>query len=397
MLLDMLSRQKSLSFSPGEMLEYSNSAYTLLALVVEKAAGKPFAEFIKERIFDPLGMDGTHIQTSDGTLIPLRSAGYRKGPDGYLNWMTNNQLIGHDAVYSSVEDMAKWAVAFQNGGLDPRVVEMMTSLGPFNDGRRNSYGGGIIVSHYKGLPTWEHSGWYVGYTAYLVTFPEQGVSVVSLSNSVQGGRERECLKIADIILADEISASMERLKASAMKIDENLLEGMEGDYMEECYARIFPLEVRNGMPRPKGAGWAFEPSPFHPNEFVHYDYRLTLRIISNEGGGKPVIDYLRPMSRIGRFFKMSEAPVEPADSSPVLGEYWSDEIRAAAHISEEEGKLKIRISLAEGEMTYLGHDLYRSRIGKLEFSRDRNDRITGFALSTYGFQNVLFNKKISSD
>jgi CubicO group peptidase (beta-lactamase class C family) len=392
MLLEMLARQKSLSFTPGEMLEYSNSAFTLLALIVEKAAGKPFNEFIRERIFDPLGMDSTRIQTSDGTFIPHRSAGYRKGPTGYLNWMTNNQLIGHDAVYSSVEDMTKWAAAFQNGGLDPRVVEMMTSLSTFNDGRLNSYCGGIIVSHYKGLPTWDHSGWYVGYTAYLVTFPEQNLSIVSLSNSVSGSRERECLKIAEIFLADEITESLAGLRASPKNIDANLLKGLDGDYMEDCYARLFPLEMNDGLPRPKGADWSFEPSPFHPNEFVQYDNRLTLRIVSNDGKGDAVIDYMSPMARIGLFKKMGEALSEPPDPSPILGEYWSDEIQAAARISEEEGKLTLNISLVDGELNYLGPNLYRTRSGKLEFFHNADSLIAGFAYSTYGFQGVIFQK-----
>jgi len=393
MLLHMLARQNALSFSPGEMLEYSNSAYTLLALIVEKVTGKPFQEFIKERIFDPLGMSHTLIQTSPGTLIPQRAAGYDRDSQGYINWMTNNQLIGHDALYSSVEDMSKWAMASFNGKLDSRLIEIMTTPGTFNDGSLNNYGYGIVVNHFKGLKTWEHGGWYVGYTAYLITFPEYKFSVVCLGNNVQGSRQQECLAIAELFLADQIQDSLKKLRASAKKVNEKLLERLPGRYIGEAYAGIFPLEIKDGLPRPQGVQWSFEPSPFHKNEFIHFDDRLTLRVKAGDEGNDIVLDYLIPMGRKDRFKKMKEANYEPDGPSPILGEYWSEEIQAAATITQTEGKLRLKISLTEGELTQIAPDFYRARREKLNFYRDEQGIIKGFKLSAYGFQGVIFEKR----
>lgn len=392
MLLKMLARQRGLSFTPGKMLEYSNSAYTLLALIVQRVTNKPFHTFAKEHIFDPLGMKNTYIQTRYDTFIPNRAAGYAPGSDGYRNWMTNNQLIGHDALYSSVEDLARWAGAFYNGKLDQKLVEMMTTPDKFNDGSLNSYAYGMVIGHYKGLKTYQHSGWYVGYTAYLIIFPEQKFSVICLSNNVQGSRSKECLDIAEIYLADQIAESLQKLRKSAKEVNKDLLGRLAGDYLGENYGGAFALEVKDGKPQPKGANWTYEFSPFNENEFINYNRRLVMRVVSGAKGGDIVIEILTPMGRIDRFWKIKET-VKQEDFSPFLGEYWSDEIQAAAYITEKEGKMKVKISLKEGWMTQIEPDLFRTMREKLEFHRDKAGEIRGFQLSTYGFQHVSFEKK----
>ncbi|MBD3290736.1 serine hydrolase, partial [candidate division KSB1 bacterium] len=214
MMLDMLARQHALDFEPGTEMEYSNSAYTLMALIVEKVSGMKFHEFAKERIFEPLDMNSTMIQTSHSTFIPNRAAGYERENGKYVNWMTNNQLVGHDAVYSTIGDMFKWEQAFFNGMLAPRqaqragsseLVEMITTPGKFNDGTTHSYAFGLAVHKFRGLKIISHSGWYVGYTAFFVIFPEQRFSIICLSNLGDFSPKRTSFQIANIFLADHIA------------------------------------------------------------------------------------------------------------------------------------------------------------------------------------------------
>jgi len=58
-VLDILSRQRALNYPPGAEYSYSNSGYNLAAILVERVAGKPFAEFTRDAIFTPLGMTST--------------------------------------------------------------------------------------------------------------------------------------------------------------------------------------------------------------------------------------------------------------------------------------------------------------------------------------------------
>ena len=91
--------------------------------------------------------------------------------------------------------------------------------------------------------------------------------------------------------------------------------------------------------------------------------------------------------------KIKESKFTLDDSSPYLGEYWSEEIEAAATISEKDGKLRVKISLVEGDLTPISLDFFRSGSRKFEFFRDKLDRIAGFEFSTAGFQGVIFRKK----
>lgn len=393
MLLDMLARQKSLDFTPGERIEYSNSAYTLLALIVERVSEKSFHEFAEERIFDPLGMENTHIQTSYDTFIPNRAAGYEPSSKGYGNWMTNNQLVGHDAVYSSVEDMYHWVQAFFNKTLGKGLMAMMTEPSKFNDGTTNNYACGIVVDHYKGLKTYAHSGWYVGYLAFLIIFPEQEFSVVCLSNVVEGSPARACLDIAEIYLEEEIKTSLNELSKKRRVLDKALFDKLVGDYVGIDWGGSLPLVVEDEKLKIKGAPWSFEVSPFGINEFINYDRRLKLRVVSGlDGEDDVMIDLLSSMGSQGRFKKTKKVSLGEEELQRYAGEYRSEEIEANAEITILEGKILIQVGRLSGKLTPFGKNDFDAGWGLVKFERDDSGEVKSFGLSRYGFQNVLFER-----
>ena len=83
-LLAMMSRQRAPVFAPGERYEYSNTGYMLLAHALERAAGKSIGELARERIFKPLGMDGSRMHEAREEIIPRRATGYHRDDDGNL-------------------------------------------------------------------------------------------------------------------------------------------------------------------------------------------------------------------------------------------------------------------------------------------------------------------------
>ena len=395
MLLKMLANQQALSFTPGKRMEYSNSGYTLLALLVERVSGKSFVEFIQEHLFNPLAMRNTFIQEKYNMVIPGRAAGYSVTPDGYKNWMTNNQLIGHDAIYTSVEDMGIWIQAFFNGGLDKQLIETMIRTEPFNDGSPNKYAHGIVVTNYKGQKTYEHGGWYVGYTAYCVVFPELKFGVASLANVTQGNRRSECLKIAEIVLAEQFATSLQKLRQSAPEINKKQLKQLRGRYLGLDYGGRMGLEITNGSLRFSGAKWGFEPSPFGKNEYINYDRRVTLKQIYGEHmDGDIKIDVITSLGKIDRFKKVKGSSTGKTDPVELIGEYWSDEIEAKAEVKAIEGKVILLIGLFKGELSWEENNIFSTGNAKVTILRNQNGMIKGFKLSAYGFQGLLFNKKL---
>ena len=75
-VLDILSRQRALNFPPGTSWSYSNSGYTLAAVLVTRVSGTPFTDYTKARIFEPLGMNDTRWRDDWTRLVKRRAVGY---------------------------------------------------------------------------------------------------------------------------------------------------------------------------------------------------------------------------------------------------------------------------------------------------------------------------------
>ncbi|MBN1222152.1 MAG: serine hydrolase [Candidatus Aminicenantes bacterium] len=393
MLLELLARQKSLDFTPGEEFEYSNSAYTLLAMIVQRVSKKSFHEFVKERIFEPIGMSHTRIQTSYDTFIPKRAAGYALSPEGYGNWMTNNQLVGHDAVYSSVEDMYCWIQVFFSGSLGKDLIPMMTTRSLFNDGSPNNYTYGIVVDEYKGLKTYSHGGWYVGYLAFILIFPEQKFSVICLSNVIEGSPANACFRIAEIYLKDQLKASLKELRSRANPIDAGCMERLVGDYTGIDYGGKISLTVLDGALKPQAADWSFEPSPYADQEFINYDRRIRLRVLSGQKEEEEVVwANLTSMGSAGRYKKQKENAMAEDELIEYAGGFKSDELNAEALIRIEEGRLSLEVGRLKGNLSSFGKDNFNAGWGLVKFHRDTTGKISGFGLSQYGYRGVIFSK-----
>jgi CubicO group peptidase (beta-lactamase class C family) len=157
-------------FAPGSAWRYSNGGYALLALVVERASGMAFEDFLQSRIFGPLGMSGTLARTDAGPAVPERAFGNRRG-DG--RWITADQdatsaVLGDGGIYSSVDDLAKWDAALDDDRLlcDPLRREAF-SVQSASDDPDVDYGLGWRIS---GDVLW-HSGESIGFRNVMLRRP----------------------------------------------------------------------------------------------------------------------------------------------------------------------------------------------------------------------------------
>ena len=105
-------KDKPLNFKPGEKYSYSNSNYILLAYILEKISGKPYGDFMRENIFNPLGLSDTAHDGTAAEMIKDRASGYIPAVDmkgignaPYLDWSSKT---GNGSLYSTVEDLFKW-------------------------------------------------------------------------------------------------------------------------------------------------------------------------------------------------------------------------------------------------------------------------------------------------
>jgi CubicO group peptidase (beta-lactamase class C family) len=108
-IMSLVTRQKELNFKTGEKYAYSNTDYTLLALIVKRVSGMSFREFTTKNIFEPLGMKNTHFQDDHRKIVKHLAYGYQKLPDDSVGQANPNyDTVGATGLQTTVEDLALW-------------------------------------------------------------------------------------------------------------------------------------------------------------------------------------------------------------------------------------------------------------------------------------------------
>ncbi|MFO1501868.1 MAG: serine hydrolase domain-containing protein [Verrucomicrobiota bacterium] len=178
---------RPLEFPPGERYAYSNSNYHLLAMIVRRFTGVTYGAFLRERVFQPLGMERTRVM-SWSAIIPDRAAGYIRQPDQLVNGEFIAESIlayGGGGLLSTVDDMAKWDLGLRNGRVLPSArLEQMWHPTKLNNGNSSAYGFGWGIGGTSPHRFVEHSGSHAtGFSSYIVRFLDDDLSVILLINA----------------------------------------------------------------------------------------------------------------------------------------------------------------------------------------------------------------------
>ena len=231
----LLFQQTELNFAPGDQFLYSNSGYTLLAMVVKQVSGKTLPAFAKERIFDPLGMAHTHFQDDYGIVVKDRAYSYARQPDGKYQYVAlSYSTVGPSSLFSTVGDLARWDENFYTGEVGgPALLAQMQEKGKLNNGKEIEYASGLEIGKYRGLRTVEHSGGDAAYRTNILRFPDQHFSVVLLANAGDVRPATLSFKIADIYLKDRLQPAPDKPSLGdkpEVTIDPKVLDAYVGDY-----------------------------------------------------------------------------------------------------------------------------------------------------------------------
>jgi CubicO group peptidase (beta-lactamase class C family) len=185
-VLFILQQQNKTNFPPGSQFHYSNSAYALLALLVENVSGKTFSAFLKERIFEPLGMTNTIAYVAGLSSVPHRAYGYANGKSGWelSDQSATSAVLGDGGIYSSVADLFKWDQALYTEQLVSRrmVTEALSAHSSQSDFKGSGYGYGWYVGKFRGAEHVWHYGSTCGFSTKINRFPERKLSVIVLAN-----------------------------------------------------------------------------------------------------------------------------------------------------------------------------------------------------------------------
>lgn len=178
-----LTRDMPLEFEPGAKFAYNNTGYVILGYIIEKVSGETYTGYLNAHIFTPLGMKHSGYDDTT-TLLPNRAAGYGVENGVWTNAPYISMTLPHAAgsLYSTLDDLLIWEEALFSG----KVVSQ-ASFDAMTTDYGSGYGFGLVIGKLEGRKSISHSGGIPGFATYMARFPDDGLTVIALSN-LQNGR-----------------------------------------------------------------------------------------------------------------------------------------------------------------------------------------------------------------
>jgi CubicO group peptidase (beta-lactamase class C family) len=183
-VLDLIVRQRGLNHAVGAAYSYTNSGYSLLAMLVERVSGKSLAAFTAEEFFVPLQMAHTSWRDDFARVVPGRAQAYARQGAAWRLDMPFENPHGHGGLLTTIGDLLRWNAAMDARRLgSPDVSAAMEVRGVLRDGTPIRYAGGLTHGNWGGTPEIGHDGSTAGYRAHLARWPSVQASAVVLCNA----------------------------------------------------------------------------------------------------------------------------------------------------------------------------------------------------------------------
>ncbi|UCC83549.1 MAG: serine hydrolase [Gemmatimonadota bacterium] len=394
-ILRMAKHMQDLNYTPGDRYSYTNTGYNLLAEIVSRVTGEPFADWMEANVFEPLGMENTHFQADHDKIVANKARSYRANPSlGFQNVANNLTAIGSSSLYTTTEDLARWVLNFEGRHVGGEAVKLMLQQGVLNNGTTIGYAFGQGVGSYKGARTVSHGGSWAGFRTQLLRFPDQRFAVIVLGNFNYFNPSAMANAIADIYLfpeSDVAERTSSDTDAPEVVVDPAILDDYIGTY------RLGPgwlLTITHEDGRLMAQATNEDKFPMKAvaeNRFWVADYGASVFFPRNPAGEVTHLGY-----RGIRAPRVELFTPGPDELEEFAGSYYSVELDTRWEIIASEGALVARhrryddIPLDPGEV-----DDFTSRtwfLRHLKFSRDEDGGVSGFLVTNGRVQDLRFDR-----
>ncbi|QPF73467.1 beta-lactamase family protein [Roseateles sp. DAIF2] len=368
--LAMMARQSELNFEPGSRMIYSNGGYRLLALTVERLSGLSFAEFLRQRIFEPLGMlDSESIPSVldvreglAGLYLPAMGPAVAAA-GGRARWtraLYPTEFEGSGSLVSTVDDMLVWLAHLRSEhktvGSAQSWAEMLAPT-TLKSGEVSPYGFGLVRHPYRGVEVIHHNGAILGGGSQMITVPAHGLDITIMTNGSAANPAAIAFKLIDLLLAEQLPISAE---AAVPRVAASAFPGLLGQRYHEpesgCLMRFGEVAGVLGLS-------------------VHGSSVLPLRLRGESSVWLGVVDMatstfevelagvdpaqapdsleVRDGGRVLRFRRLPEtAPEAAALASQLVGGYRSADLDAGGQIAMEGAMLTLTVQGRHGQLRF---------------------------------------------
>lgn len=235
-----LFKNHPLEFKPGSQFSYSNSGYSLLGYIIEKASGMPYEKLMRQVILQPVGMRTAGFDFAHNTS-PDRTVGYNfiDGDKADKAGIVDSSVAySAGALYGSVKDLYAWHQALQKGAL-LSAASWKQVYTPF----LSHYGFGWGIDSLYGRPVVSHNGGIFGYTSVIKRFPQDDVVAIVLSNNSSPKTGEVADALLAIVFGQPVNWPKEKI---AITLPEEKLKPFVGEY-ELMPNFIVVIRLENGV------------------------------------------------------------------------------------------------------------------------------------------------------
>jgi Beta-lactamase len=383
--LDVISRQRSLNFTPGAEYSYSNTGYNLLAMIVDRVSGMSFAEFSRRELFQPLGMTRTEWRDDFTRIVKGRATAYVLEDGAWHQQMPFENIHGNGGLLTTVGDLLRWNQALDSGTI--AGLDTLETRGVLANGRRISYALGLDVGEYQGVREVSHSGATAGYRAYLARYPETGVSVALLCNAANANPEL-AVRAAALFMADRLRPEAEPAAIAAVPVAPAELERRAGLYRSRRTGAPLRMQMVEGKLR-TGGGTELVPAGGGVFRFGTAGTRIEFL------DGPPVqVRIVYPDGDTVMYEPAAAADTSAANLATYAGEYRSDEAEATYTAAVVDGALVLRMRPdITFRLTPTYADAFSGPGGSIiRFIRGADGRVQAFTFGTERVRELRFDR-----
>ncbi|MEL6615352.1 MAG: serine hydrolase [Bacteroidota bacterium] len=401
-IIELLQRQPELQNVPGEEWNYNNSAFGLLATVVERVSGEGFPAWMRENVFLPLGMENTYVRESPTTVIPGRAAGYIPAEGG--GWQEVPDLggaMGAGGMYSTAPDLAKWMDNYRTARLGGEgLIREMTTPYVLASGDTTEYGLGLFIDEMRGQPRWQHGGADMAHRSAFEYLPEVEMGLIVLSNSPAVPNSDG--RIAEAFLGDHLEPEEDDAPEAPAEdfdpesFDPETFDAYAGRYsMDEMptFVLTFRRDGERYLIQPTGQPES-EVFPIAPNQFESRIVDANVVFHVEDDGTVSTITLNQNGAHPGT--RLDDEVAEAGPLADYTGRFFSEELEVFYTISETDGELHLMHRRME-EPVGLEHNSGDGFTGgfpiaTLDFERDDAGQVTGFHAGNGRTRGVWFEK-----
>jgi CubicO group peptidase (beta-lactamase class C family) len=403
-VLYVVSQQRGLNFPPNTKYLYSNTGYTLLAQIVARVSGQSLRNFTTTRIFAPLGMKNTHFRDDFDEIVRNLAYGYVPSGDAYRLSVTNFDTVGATSLLTTVEDLALWDENFYTARVGgPALIQQLQERGKLNNGKQIDYAAGLVVGKYRGLNTVDHGGADAGYRSDMIRFPDQHFTVACLCNLGPADPSDLARKVAEIYLGSDMqpAESTRAGEAKPVILTPEQMQAKVGTYVNDKNPDdLMRWIIKDGKLQVGAVG---EDATYPVEALGENQFRLIIVpdqfTFSPGRPGSPLhITGKYPDNDVATFSAVSSFAPSPVQLSEYAGVYSSPEIDPLYELKVEhgsDGKSNLvlhRLKSDPDTLHPVTRDFFTADLGKIRFTRDSKDVITGFLLSTGRANDLRFER-----